>query len=231
MSNPALELHTLYDSWRSRIAESTSPQTMTAHLKPATAEGIAEIRQAYTLLSTIDGVLRRLSAEGRNVGVFEKQLDGWARVPLSLTQGWGANVKTQHLISETTLQQIEGFSAYLEDKVLLLSDAHHANLRSLIDRADVLLTAEGLDPALQHYFRRLISEIRFALDDETAGVAFDFSEAVQRLWVAFNAAAERAPEAQKSGWRDLVEQVFIGVVSGGTVEAASIVIGSITTGA
>lgn len=137
-------------------------------------------------------------------------------------------MQADQLVTEATLDQIEGFSAYLEGKVLVLNEGHHENLRSLIDRADALLTAEDFDPALQHYLRRLIGEIRFALDDEAGGAAFDYSEAVQRLWVAFNAAAERAPEEHKSKWRDLVEQVFIGVVSGGTVEAASIVVGAIT---
>lgn len=227
MSNPAQELHTLYASWRSRIEGASSVATMSTHLRPK-SDGIADIRRAYALLSTIDGVLRRLDGEGRNVDVFRKQLDGWARVPLSLSAGWGGNVNADHLISEVMLQQIESFAAYLEGKVLILADAQDANLRSLIDRADGLLTGEGFDPVLQHYLRRLISEIRFALDDEAAGNAFDYSEAVQRLWVAFNAAAERAPEPQKRNWRDLAEQVLIGVVSGGTIEAASIVVGAIT---
>lgn len=204
---------------------------MVSILDPKSTEGITAIRHAYALLSTIDGVLRRLKAEGRNVSVFEKHLDGWARVPLSLDTGWTSAVSPDHLISEGTLDQIESFAAYLEGKVLVLAESHDANLRDLIDRADGLLTREGLDPALQHYLRRLIAEIRFALDDEATGAAFDYSDAVQRLWVAFNAAAERAPEDQKAGWRDLVKQVFIGVVSGGTVEAASIVVGAITASA
>lgn len=195
------------------------------------AQGIVEIRQAYALLSAIDGVLRRLSAEGKNVAVFKKQLDGWSRVPLSLEVGWNGAIAADHVIRETILEQIESFAAYLEGKVLILEDAHDQNLRDLIDRADALLTHEDLDPALQFYIRRLISEIRFALDDEDAGAAFDFSEAVQRLWVAFNAAAEKAPAEDKPKWRALVEQIFVGVVSGGSVEAASIVVGALTGGA
>ena len=230
MSNPAAELHALYASWRTKIEQSKNPGSMATFLGTNTQQGIAKIRQAYALLHTIEGVLRRLSAEGRNVTVFQKQLDGWARVPLSLSAGWTSSVQPDHLVSEALLEQIEGFGAYLEGKVLVLSDEHHSNLRSLIDRADALLTAEGFDPALQHYLRRLIAEIRFALDDEAAGAAFDYSEAVQQLWVAFNAAAEQAPEDQKSNWRDLVQQVVIGLVSGGTIEGASIVVGALTTG-
>ncbi len=226
MTNPAFELHALYASWRGRV---TNPgaHSMASILVPE-GQGIVEIRRAYALLSSIDGVLRRLSAEGKNVNVFRKQLDGWARVPLSLETGWGTAISPDHVIGETVLEQIESFAAYLEGKVLMLGDAHDQNLRDLIDRADGLLTHEGLDPALQFYIRRLISEIRFALDDDDAGKAFDFSEAVQRLWVAFNAAAEKAPAEDKPKWRALVEQIFVGVVSGGSVEAANIVVGALT---
>lgn len=195
---------------------------MATHLRPNHADGIAEIRYAFALLATIDEVLRRFAAQGRPVDVFRKQLDGWARVPLSISAGWTSNVQPDHLISEVTLQQIESLSAFLDGKVLVLEDAQRLNLRDLIDQADRLLTAEDLDPLLQGYLRRLIAAIRYALDDEAAGRAFNFAEAVERLWVAFNAAAERASQERKAGWRDLVRQITIGVTAGGVVEGASI---------
>lgn len=229
MSNPAEELHALYASWRARI-ESKPSTSMATHLKPKEAVGITEILHAYALLSTIDRILRRLEAEGSRVAVFRKQLHGWARVPLSLDAGWGAAVHPDHLIHENTLDQIGALSSYLDGKVLTFNDELAPSLRTLVDRADSLLTDEsGLGRPLHAYIRRLIAEIRYALDDEAAGRAFDFTDAAERLWVAFNAAAERAPDAKKSAWRELVQQVMVGFVSGGAVEAAKIGL-QLTTG-
>ena len=131
-------------------------------------------------------------------------------------------------MSKALLDQIEGFGAFLDGKVPVLTDAHELSLRSLIDRADAILTEEGLDPALKRYLRRLLFEIRFALDDEVAGMSFNFAEAVQRLWVAFEAAAAKAPEAQRPRWRSLADQILVGVASGGVVEAASITLQAIS---
>ncbi|MCT1395657.1 hypothetical protein M4D51_07945 [Microbacterium sp. p3-SID338] len=230
MSNPGFELLALYRSWRDRLDASRGNRSMTTHLAPESREGMAEFRKAYALLVTIDEILRGFEAEGKRAEPFRRQLDGWARVPLSLQAGWSQNVMPDHLVTESTLDQLESFGAYLEGKVLVLDSSQHTNLRSLIDQADVLLNQEGFDPILKQYLRRLIASVRYALDDEQAGKVFDFEDAVQRLWVAFNAAAERAPEQQKTSWRDLLQQIFVGVVSGGAVEGASIVVGSITAG-
>lgn len=229
MSNPAYELHSLYAAWRERVTETQNNRPMTWFLKPQSPEGIAEIRRAYALLSTIDGILRRLSFDGKSVKVFAKQLDGWARVPLSLEQGWGSAIAPDHMVTEAVLDQLESFGAYLEGKVLVLEPAHEGNLRSVITRADALLDEGDLDPRLRQYLRKLLFEIRLALDDEQAGAAFDFAEAVQRLWVAFEAAAAKAPEEQRITWLQLAQQIFVGLVSGGAVEAATVAVGAIVS--
>lgn len=229
MSNPALELHDLYESWKGRIEESPS-QNMKTHLRVDSPEGMTEIRHAYALLTTMAQILRRFELDGRRFQPYRKQLDGWARVPLSVQAGWTAGVVPQHLISESMLDQIQSFGGYLEGKVLELLPAQEVNLRSLIDRADVLLNDGAFDPALKKYLRRLIAAIRDALDDDQAGKVFDFTSAVEQLWVALNAAAERAPEKQRAHWRELVEQVFVGIAGAAPVEAAGIVIAAIAAG-
>lgn len=230
MSNPALELHDLYESWRHVIAASSSQQNMKVHLAIDTADGMAEVRRAYALLTAMDEILRRFELDGRRYQPYRKQIDGWAKVPMSVQAGWSSAVSPLHLISDGMLEQILSFGGYLEGKVLVLAPQQHANLRSLIDMADVLLNHEGFDPALRQYLRRLIASIRYALDDEQAGKTFDFTDAVERLWVAFNAAAERAPDEQRPRWRALVEQVFIGIAIAAPVEASGIVIAAIAAG-
>lgn len=228
MSNPALELHELYASWRTRVETAGNAATAREHLRIDNPQGMAEIRRAFALLTAIDGILRRFEVEGKRVEPFRSQRDGWARVPLSLPAGWTSNVAPDHLINGGMLQQIESFGAYLEGKVLVLDAGQHTNLRSVVDQADALLNDEDFDPVLRQYLRRLIAEIRYALDDEQAGRAFDFEDAVERLWTAFAAASARAPEPQRAKWRQLLDQIMVGVVSGGSIEAASLVVQAIT---
>ena len=230
MTNPALELHDLYLSWRDRIAASPNQQNMKVHLGIDSPEGMSEVRRAFALLATIDEILKRFELDGRRFQPYRKQLDQWARIPLSVRAGWAANVSPLHLISESVLDQVQSFGGYLEGKVLELAPAQDSNLRNLIAQADALLDDEDFDPALRQYLRRLITAIRYALDDEQAGKGFDFTAAVEQLWVALNAAAERAPEHQRPRWRKLVEQVSVGIAIAAPVEAAGIVLSAITTG-
>jgi hypothetical protein len=228
MTNAADELHTLYSSWRE--SATAGGHSMKRLLQPEHAGGIAEIRRAYELLSVISEQLRYLEARGHRVSVYRRQLDGWARVPLSLSAGWTSNVQPDHVVTSDRLDQIEGLSAFLDRKVLDFDDSRIAGLRPLIDRADQLITGdEEMDPAVASYVRRLVAEIRYALDDEAAGKVFNYTAAVERLWLAFNAAAEKAPEKKKSAWRNLASQIFVGVTTDGVVDGGKALL-AITTG-
>lgn len=229
MSNPGLELHAIYSSWRMTI-EQAPGKSMRDHLAIGTSEGVAQVRRAFALLNTMDELLRWFELQNMRTSPYRRQFDGWARVPLSVGSGWNSGVVPDHLITTSMLEEIESFGAYLEGKVLVMAPDQQESLRAVIDRADALLTSQELDPRLASYLRRLIAAIRYALDDEVAGRVFDFSTAIQNLWVAFNAAAERAPEPAKSGWRNLAEQIMVGVASAGVVEGAVISIHALTTG-
>ncbi|WP_402843747.1 hypothetical protein [Microbacterium sp. GXS0129] len=229
MGNSAEELHALYTEWRGRMP-ARQGSTVNDALKPNTAEGIAEIIRAYGLLSTIDQQLKYLASRKHRVSVYQRQLGRWARVPLSLNAGWGNSTMPEMLVSDEILEQIEGLSYYLDGKVLAYDEHDVEQLRPLIDRADSLLTDDDdMDPRLKMYLRRLIGEIRLALDDEHAGRVFDFTTATERLWVAFTAAADQAKPEAKGFWRELAGQIVPTVVGGAAVEAARIAL-EITTG-
>lgn len=200
-------------------------------LHPHDEGGIAEFRRAYRLITATDDLLRRFEADGRNVAVFRRQFDGWSRVPLMLDAVWNQATIGQNIVGQPILDQLEGFDAYLEGKVLTISDDRMPSLRALVAEANAALAEDDeLPPQLVWYLKRLLSEIQLALDDEQFGSSFDFTEAVQRLWVTLNAAAEQSKsEARKGRWRNLVDQVIIGSVSSGAIEAAKAGI-AITTG-
>lgn len=178
-------------------------------------DGLGEIVKAYALLHVLEAQLRYLEDRGARVSVHQRSLKRWARVPLMLTTGWDAGVSNpDQIVDESTLDQIEGLSSFLDDKVLAFDDTRLPSLRGLIDQADALLTDEpDLDPTLASYIRRLIAAIRYALDDEAAGRIFDYTSAVEQLRVAFQAAAEASPPDKKDGWRALVKQIFVGVTT------------------
>lgn len=215
MGNAADELHALYSSWRAKVEEASNVANA---LQVGESHGIAEIRRAFGLLGTISGQLQILGAAGFKVRVFQRQLDGWSRVPLSLPAGWAQGAAPDHVATLDQLDQIEALAGFLDGRVIDFDDARLQGLRPLIDHADSLLTDDDMDPALRSYIRRLISEIRLALDDEAVGHTFDFTSAVERLRVAFQAAAEAAPTGKKSAWRDLATQIIVGLVSTGAVE-------------
>lgn len=219
MSNPGVELHALYTDWRARIEAHPGVNSMAAILKPNEDVGIAEIRQAYALLHAIDVVLRRFEYEQKNVNVFRLQLDDWSRVPLSLNAGWTSAVSPDHLIPHYMLQQVESFGHYLEGRVVTLDAGRIDGLSQLVDRANQLLTDADLDPLLKGYLRKLLFEIRLSLDDDEAGRGFDYTEAVQRLWVAFEAAAARSSEDDRPRWKKLADEVLVGFTSNGALEA------------
>lgn len=211
MTNSADELHALYSSWRARVADSPGAN-MGALVDPHGA-GMDEIVKAYALLRALDTQLRHLATRNARVAVHQRALTRWARVPLMLQTGWNAGVTDPNqIVNEATLDQIETLSSFLDDKVLAWDDELLPSLRAAIDRADALLTAEpDMDPHLTRYLRRLIAEIRYALDDEAAGRLFDYTTASEQLRVAFMAAAEAAPPAQKDEWRQMAKQLFVGL--------------------
>ncbi|GGM64792.1 hypothetical protein GCM10010489_40440 [Microbacterium saperdae] len=183
--------------------------------------GQSEIAKVYRLLDVLDQQLRYLGERGAKVAVHQRNLSKWGRVPLMLDIGWSAGVgNPEHVVTEATLDQIEGLSSFLDGKVLTFDDTRLPSLRRIVDQADALLTDDPhLDPTLASYLRRLLAAIRSALDDEAAGRLFDYTSAVEQLLVAFQAAAETAGPENKEGWRSMAKQIVVGVAVGLGIEA------------
>ena len=222
MTNPARELHILFESWRSRIAD-TGTMSLSSVIKVTTETGLDEVMLSWRLLARIRDIIDHMTARGLTVGIFARQFAGWARVPLSLPGGWNASIGKDHLVNQATLDELEAFALYLDHHVVVFDDGKAESLRTLIERVRALLVEdEGLEEALRAYLHDLTQEIRNALDDENIGKSFDFAAASARLWVAFGAAENDSSGNNKARWRAFRDQVVIGISSQGVIEGVKI---------
>lgn len=192
------------------------------------SSGLDEVSAAFAYIHVIEDQLIFLGDRGYRVAVHQRNARKWMRVPLMLNAGWTSAVHTPDSVaSEATLDEIESLSSFLDGKVLSTDGDRLQSLRGLIDQADALIEGDStIDSALASYIRRLIAAIRRALDDEEAGRLFDFTSAVDRLRVAFQAAAESAASPEEKGlWRTLVEQITVGVGTSLAVEIGKRILG------
>lgn len=229
MSNPARELHSAFEHWRS-LALKGNGAPLTNAIDPTSTAGAAEVMRVARLLSRIEDTLADLDRQGVRVTLYRRQLPDWVAGMVSYQMGWTrAGVTPDHVLSNEHLDEIEGLANFLDGKVYVLG-GEAETLGDLLERARVLLNEDAeLDPRLAAYLRRLIDQIQAALEDETLGFAFDYGDAVQRLWVAFRAAESASPERGRM-WRDLWTQIGAGTVSGVLVQGGIIVLSAITGG-
>lgn len=225
MANSADHLHALFSSWRQRVAD--SPGANVGALVDPNGQGLKEISAAFAWIHVIEDQLRFLAEKDYKVGVYQRHLQRWMRVPLMLKTGWTGGVSIpDQVVNEDTLDQIEALSSFLDGKVVELTESQELNLRDLIDQADALLTNSTLEPALISYIRRLLAAIRYALDDEAPDHVFDFNSAVENLRVAFQAAAESAStQEEKGSWRSMATQIVVGTSTAFIVEAGKQALG------
>ncbi|MEX8058591.1 hypothetical protein [Microbacterium sp. 16-032] len=219
MTNSADNLHALFSRWRNRVLDSPGA-TMWA-LLDIDGGGILEVSGAFAWMHVIEDELRYLGDRNFKVAVHQRNLKKWMRVPLMLTTGWRSGVtNADNVVDEDTLDQIESLSSFLDGKVLSSDDYRVPSLKNLISQAEDLLSADStIEPALASYIRRLIAQIRDALQAEDEGSAFDFTAAVEKLRFAFQAAAETSEtEGEKANWRAMAKQVVVGTSTALAIE-------------
>lgn len=209
MSNPARELHEIFLDWRTRHPGSSSSMLNVVEVR--NEDGAAQMLRVYRLLARIDTILGQLEADGYSVSLFRRQVGVWVTIPLGLQGGWANTVHVDNFIPQTIVDQVEGLALFLDGKVYVFDAAHNEDLRGLL--RDVRGALEDDDDELPRplklYIHRLLVEIQHALDDEAIGEAFDFADAVRRLWVALGSAENSSTEERsKSKWRRFAERIL-----------------------
>lgn len=216
MSNPAWQLHAMYDDLRTRADAGSS---LDALLELDSQAGHRWWMTAASLLARIERLLEALRQEGHRVGVYQRQTKNWLS-PLTgrQTGGWNTAVNGDQVISQDHMDQIEALASFLDGKIRELDDPSKESLRDIVDRAGGLLAEDDSLPSyLRVYLHRLIQEVSNALQDEAAGVAFDFDDATTRLAVALSAAGAQS-KSKSDAWMSLIRDMTAGVGSGLLVE-------------
>jgi hypothetical protein len=228
MSNPARELHVIYQGWRDANPE--GKRSLQQVVRPL-GQGLAHVATATRLLVRISDLLTYFENEGLAVAVYRRQYAAWWAPVLAHPHGWGGVASAEATAAQSTLDQIEGFAAFLDGKVYSISSEGTETLREILDRAAAVLEEDAsLDAELRVYIHRLLQSIRIALDDDAVGVATDYAECVRQLWVALRA-AEGASKTKGSEWRGIWTQIATAATAGALVEGGSILLKSITGGA
>lgn len=227
MTNPARELHESLSRWRELTAAGNI--ALRQVIDPTSPEGAATVMRVARLLARVDDVLTDLDSQDVNVDLYRRQYPDWVTAMVSYQLGWAQPLGADNIITVEVLDEIEGLANYLDGKVYELG-SRADTLQCLLNQAKQALAEDvELDPRLTQYLHRLLQQIQNALDDEMYGIAFDYADAVQRLWVAFRAAEGASP--QKSAmWRDLWTQIIAGTASGSLVTGSSMIIQALTTG-
>lgn len=235
MTNVAFDLHDLYEDWRSRIESQNKQAGHGNHspksaLRPESAEGAGEFLLAYRLLARIDDIITELERIDPEHRFYREQFAGWLRIPLMLSADWTSAVtQIERVVKLEHLRQIKSFGFFLKGKVLATEEAYKPEFRTLIrDAAAALSDVDDLPPQLVAYLRRLLAEIQFAIDDEARGKTFDFHSAVQNLWVALEAAAEKTgSEGWRSKFKALANKALFGFAAsaGGALASQGVSLG------
>lgn len=216
MSNPAWQLHAMYNDLRTRAETGTS---LSALLELDGQAGHRWWMTAASLLGRIERLLEALRQEGHRVDVYQRQTKNWLS-PLTgrQTGGWNTVIVSDQVISQDHLDQIEALASFLDGKIRELDEPNKESLRDIVERASKLLAVDDSLPSyLKIYLHRLIQEVSNALQDEAAGLAFDFDDATTRLAVALSAAGAQS-KSKRDAWMSLIRDMTTGVGSGLLVE-------------
>lgn len=202
MNNPARILHAIYSDWRLRLDESVA--TMASVVDPNTPEGARVLVQTAKALVRIDEILATYELSGRyQVQLYRRQYPEWWKGLLSYQAGWAQTMTAEHILSSAHMDEIESFANFLDGKVWELEDLGTASLRSIIaDARNALKIDDQLSQELRLYIHRLLQQVEVAMDDDAVGAAFDYEDAVMRLFVAFKA-AEGEQTAATGAWGNL----------------------------
>lgn len=218
MTNPARELHMLVSEWHGTIPDGGN---LSHIIDPRSPEGIEQIALFYRLTSRLDDLLRGYELRGLRVGLFQRQLLVWQRAPLGSNGAWSNNGGPEGVIPAAWLDQIEGLSLYLDQKVAEFSDEQLKKLTQIVNEAIVILADDsGLPEILRRYIYDLLASVKMAMAHEHIGLSFDYEAAVRNLYAAFIAAEAKSPE-KASFWADLGRKIVADVTSHFAVAATS----------
>jgi ATP-dependent exoDNAse (exonuclease V) beta subunit len=203
MSNPAAELLKIFSNW----VPTGTASSYQAHGN-GSDEFAAEHRRAMKLIWDIEQAVDRWEAEQRTVDTYRRGIQAWTRYTLGLPNGW----TNAHSGSQDRQVALIDTLEALADRMDAAPRVAEPQLQEmgvfLGGIVDLLASDESIPATLRSYILELVTEIQHALDQHRVLGSFDFSDSLERLWVALTAARGESKEAKRK-WAKLRDQILI----------------------
>ncbi len=179
-------------------------------------------------LIAIDRELTALETRGRNMASYRRIYPQWMHGVLAYPHGW---TTTQGDFSIHALDSLDHLAELLD-----LTTAAHvapevvATIPAMLDNISALLAEDdSITPQLRAYLLRLVQETRTAVEEHDVLNTFDLDVAMERLWVALQAAADQS-EKKSDKWRSFFSQVAVSAFGGAIASAPTVIQAALTAG-
>ncbi|KAM9866696.1 hypothetical protein ACIFOC_00460 [Leucobacter aridicollis] len=188
------------------------------------SSGAMEILKVFRIIDRVSAAIDAAEhSTGSDLSVFRAEVPQWVQTAVALPVHWVDVCDPEDAVPMALLKDLNHLALYLDGKVLVLDSTRRASLGDLLTEIEEALNAGGISAELKLYASRLVAEIRASISDANAGLGFDLSEALRRLWICLGAAQNEAPEKSKGVFKALREKVVPSVVS--SVGSAGLIAG------
>jgi len=225
MPNPARELVAILDAWRDDEAPKEQDARRITGVDEASLNNLRRHGLALNFIAACSSSMDELERRSVDVSHIRAHEVTWYRMVLSFPNGWSATGNRVQAYKSNALDALRSLAGYLDMAGPTVTQGQIDQVPDLLDEVERLLaTDKTLPDLLRRHLHKLVQECRNALTDyEVLGV-FDLSEALTRLWVGVNAAAEASGDAdQKRGWRSVVARYTPQAAIGLLIEAPGVI--------
>lgn len=194
MSNPAMELLELFNSWDTKAVPRKS-RGFSDDQEAATLEHF----RAMELLVETQRALEELSGASMIAKDCLKYIPSLTRAVIALKAPWGDNTADSANFHEVTMNSLL-HAAHDMQRVIDENEKHRPEVESLVREInEVLVSDKSISGELKAFINELLNSIRSNMSRNGLSRDFDFGAAMNELWVALIAAQSTSVD-EKTRW-------------------------------
>lgn len=229
--NPARELLTIFEQWRSAGGNKGVQVTAAAARDISSTDGIDLQIRACELIAAVRDEIDRYEADGHDMTSYRRNCPVWAKYVISYPNGWKTELSPKAEFPIDKMDLLRALANYI-DKIPFNSTIpvdeiiqHLAQVEELLDSDDTL------DPSFCSYFRDLLARARAAVENFKRygpdAVYFTLNSVI----VATKAAEGMSTDTTaKQKWGDVFRNYGTNIAASTTMLLASPVLGQLTAG-
>lgn len=197
MANPALELKEIFDGWK---ATNTGNSPMQTQRGATNAEGLATIRLAFELVSKLESELSKLETLGIAPASGRQTLNFCTQRVVGFPGAWHSRPDTNQQFPEHQLHLLESLGVIIGMHNGGTIGVEPDRIEELLTQIEQALVEAPLPEVLDAYIRRLIAEIRGALEKSDAFTSAAIAEQLFQLAIATKAGEAATENSEKKHW-------------------------------